>query len=110
MVVPKIDKEKFKAKIIKERCNTWYKTLRYKFFKFINHGPVSTFILFIMIWIIVILPTLPYVLLRWLFSPETFWEQLAVFVCWAIVFGWLQVLALIFGFVLTINLLTEDRW
>jgi hypothetical protein len=97
-------------KISKEKLNEWSTFVKQKLYRFVNTGPVAKAICFILIWVVATLPFDVYWLLRWLFSPETFWENLALFVGWCVLLGWVQAVFFIFGVVITLQLLLEDKW
>ena len=79
---------------------------------FMNRGAVVSFIAktiaTFIIWVGALIPTWLYLLVRWLASPEGFWQELAILVIAAIVVGWLQVILAIIAFVLTFAILVED--
>jgi len=54
------------------------------------------------------IPIYVYVFFRWLFDPVTFWQNLTLFVVWAVLLGWAQIAAWIIAIVLII-LLFETR-
>jgi len=54
------------------------------------------------------IPIYVYVFFRWLFDPVTFWQNLTLFVVWAVLLGWAQIAAWIIAIVLII-LLFEMR-
>jgi hypothetical protein len=54
------------------------------------------------------IPIYVYVFFRWLFDPVTFWQNLTLFVVWAILLGWVQIAAWIIALVL-ITVLCETR-
>jgi VIT1/CCC1 family predicted Fe2+/Mn2+ transporter len=54
------------------------------------------------------IPIYVYVFFRWLFDPVTFWQQLTLFIVWAVLLGWAQIAALIIAIVIII-LLFETR-
>lgn len=56
--------------------------------------------------IVVLLPFGLYLLGRWLFVPEGFWQQITLFAVWVVGLGWLQLLLLLKGFVFVV----EDIW
>jgi len=54
------------------------------------------------------IPIYVYVFFRWLFDPITFWQNLTLFVVWAVLVGWAQIAAWIIALVI-ITLLFETR-
>lgn len=68
---------------------------------------VKTFIGLI-IWGVALIPTYVFILIRWLIGPAGFWQELAVFLVCAVLFGWVQVITAILAVVLTFILIVED--
>lgn len=62
----------------------------------------------LIIWAIALIPFYIYLLLRWITNAEGFWEELAVFLVCGITIGWVQVITVFFGIVLSIKLMLED--
>jgi hypothetical protein len=93
---------------LNEKANSWYKDLKWQLHKFVNYGPIAKFICACIIWTVVAVPMSIYFLFRWIFEPVTFWENLALFVAWVFLFGWVQAIFLLFGIILTLKLLLED--
>ena len=61
------------------------------------------------IWVIALIPTWLYLLIRWLIGPESFWQELALFVIGVIVIGWLQIILIAAGVFLTILITDESN-
>ena len=76
-----------------------------------SSGFISGFIKTIAIvifWIIALIPTWLYLLIRWMAGPEGFWQELAIVIICMVVIGWLQVI-LAFGAVfLSFALIFDD--
>jgi hypothetical protein len=64
-------------------------------------------ICFLLIWTVAFIPLDFYFLFRWILEPTGFWEHIVLLVVWGILLGWVQIIAGILGFVLTIHLLDE---
>jgi len=63
----------------------------------------------IIVWAGALIPTWIYLGIRWLFGPEGFWQELAIFIICAAVIGWLQVILAIAAFVLTVSIIVSDE-
>ena len=62
------------------------------------------------IWIIALIPTWLYLFIRCLINPETFWQEFALFVIATIVIGWLQVILIITGLLVTVAIALTDEF
>ncbi len=100
----------WELKLDKKKLDSLRISFKRKMAAFVNTGWVAKTICFILIWVVATLPFDVYLFFRWIFGPETFWEHLALFVAWAILLGWVQAIFFIFGVVVTLNLLLEDKW
>jgi hypothetical protein len=62
----------------------------------------------IIIWLVALIPTYFYLLVRWGVGPEGFWQELALIITCAIVIGWLQAILLFLAIMTTLIVLMED--
>lgn len=75
--------------------------------RFANSNFIASIIAGIMIWVIVLVPTWLYLIVRALTTPAGFWQEFALFATFAILIGWLQAILIIFGGVFTFIILLE---
>lgn len=90
MKIPNIDK--FKKEVV----------------KFANSNIFVKFILGLVIWVVALIPVYIFFTIRWLIDPMGFWQEMAVFLICAVLFGWVQVAAFILAVALTFALILED--
>jgi len=76
--------------------------------KYANSNIFVKFIIGIIIWVIALIPVYVFYIIRWLIEPTGFWQEMAVFLVCALLFGWVQVIAFILGVALTLALILED--
>jgi|WetSurMetagenome_2_1015567.scaffolds.fasta_scaffold453494_2 hypothetical protein len=93
---------------LNDKADKWYVNIRWQLHKFVNYGPIAKLICSLIIWSVAAIPVVIYLFFRWLLNPITFWENLALFVAWILLFGWVQAIFLIFAIILTIHLVLED--
>lgn len=94
-------------KVNKERMknNSFVKSLK----RFANSNFVANILVGIMIWVIALIPTWIYFIIRALIAPVGFWQEFALFGIFAILIGWLQAVFIIFGAACTIVILLEGH-
>lgn len=76
-----------------------------------SNGFVSTVVKTIAIaifWIIALIPTWIYLIIRWIADPVGFWQEMAIVIICMIVIGWLQVVMAIVATFLSIALIADD--
>ena len=49
-----------------------------------------------------------YLIARWGFTPEGFWQNIVLFAIWAVVLGWLQVIFVVACLAFAIGILTDS--
>ena len=69
---------------------------------------VAKTIIFLVIWAIALIPVWIATGMWSLLEPVTFWQMLAFVVVACITMGWLQVIAFIFAFILTVGIISEN--
>ena len=69
---------------------------------------VAKIICMLFIWLVVSIPFVFYLLVRWGVGPEGFWQELAMMVVAIMLIGWLQGLLLFFGIIASLQLLLGD--
>jgi len=79
-----------------------------KILKFANSNGVAVFIASSIIWIIALIPTWIYLLVRWGIGPEDFWQELAILVIAGLVIGWIQVILALFAAYITISIIINE--
>ena len=67
---------------------------------------VKIFSVFI-IWVIALIPTEFYLLIRWGVGPDGFWQELALFTLFIFLIGWLQLILGIFAIALSLALISD---
>jgi hypothetical protein len=55
-----------------------------------------------------LIPTWLYFLIRWLSSPEGFWQEFAIVIVMLVCIGWLQVILAFFAFMITVSIIIDD--
>ncbi len=76
--------------------------------KFANSNFVAKIVIGISIWLLAFVPMWIYLFSRMLIDPVGFWQELALFIIFAIVVGWLQVILIIFGLALTFLVMSDE--
>jgi hypothetical protein len=79
-----------------------------KALNFANSSFVATIIIIISVWAFALIPTWFYLLCRMLIDPFGFWQELALFLVFFIVIGWLQGLLIFAGSILTLSAIAES--
>jgi len=79
-----------------------------KILKFANSNGVAVFIASSIIWIIALIPTWIYFLIRWGVGPEDFWQELAILVLCGIIMGWIQIFLALIAFYLTLSFIMNE--
>ncbi|MCK5612362.1 hypothetical protein KAR91_61385 [Candidatus Pacearchaeota archaeon] len=72
-----------------------------------NSNFMANIIVGIMIWVIALIPTWLYFIVRAVVQPGTFWQEFALFGIFAILIGWVQIIFIIFGAACTVVILLE---
>lgn len=75
--------------------------------RFLNSNFVFNFIASIIIFIISLAPVWAYFLIRWFIAPQGFWQEFAIFVVASILMGWLQIILIILGGTIVLQLFIE---
>jgi len=57
---------------------------------------------------VVLIPIWLYLIVRWGVDPVGFWQEVVIILICMVTTGWLQVLLLIWGIMLTIGLILDD--
>lgn len=86
------------------RRNEFVRSLK----RFANSNFVAKILIGTLVWVIALIPTWLYLGVRFLIDPFGFWQELAVFVIFAVVIGWAQFFLLIGGIILTVVLIFDD--
>lgn len=79
-----------------------------KITNFFKSNIVSKFIGVIITWIIALIPVWIYLLLRIPIDPVGFWQELALFIVFLIMGGWLQFILIILACAITYSILTDE--
>jgi len=76
--------------------------------RFANSNFVAKILIGALVWVIALIPAWIYLGVRFLINPFGFWQELAIFVIFAVVIGWAQFLLFMGGIILTVILIFED--
>lgn len=60
------------------------------------------------LWIGCLIPVWLYCGVRWLSSPEGFWQELAIVIIMMVVVGWIQVILAFAGFIISVSIMIDD--
>lgn len=77
---------------------------------FINSNFVFKFIVSIFIFIFALIPTWVYLLIRWFIEPHGFWQEFAILAASSVALGWLQIILIVIGGTIILQLLLEDNF
>lgn len=89
----------------------WETTKRKSFNKvsfLIKYGWIGKILASILVFIGMTIPIDLFILAKWFFVPEGFWQNIVLFSIWAILIGWLQIILGIMGFVLILGIITGE--
>jgi len=79
-----------------------------KLMNFAKSNGFAVFIASSIIWIIALIPTWIYFLIRWGVGPEDFWQELAILVLCGIIMGWIQIFLALIAFYLTLSFIMNE--
>ena len=71
---------------------------------------IVKFIALSIVWVVGLIPTWLYFFARWLIDPIGFWQELAIFVLFAFLLGWFQVILLIVLAVMSLAIILDDSY
>ena len=97
---------KFSIATIKQ--SKWYKNTMRWISQACNKGWVASTIVLAIVWVIALIPTWIYLLIRWGIGPAGFWEELALLAVACITIGWIQGILLFFAIVGSIGIVLDE--